>query len=112
MCIWECLFIDSMVFANRRTDRDAANAVLETFRRLLSAVIELRKNKELIVVVDHVDQLSGEPSTSLRKTLQVIQEMMDSRLATKLHYVLVGKPIRENKGFPIVDENTEYHSKL
>ena len=115
MCICACLITDPMVFANRRTDRDAANAALETFRRLLNAVIELRKNKELIVVVDHVDQLSGEPLASLRTTLQVIHEMMDSRLATKLHYVLVGKPIRENKalkGFAIVDDNTEYHNKL
>lgn len=76
MCICACSITDPLVFANRRTDRDAANAALETFRRLLSAVIELRKNKELIVVVDHVDQLSGEPLTSLTTTLQVIQDMM------------------------------------
>ena len=115
ICIWECLRTDPMVFMKNRTDHDARKAVLEAFERLLSAVIDLRKDKELIVVIDHVDQLSGESLSSMIIVLNQLREIMDLPLATKLRYLLVGKVTRENQalqGVVVIDEDTEYHGKL
>ena len=113
MCISNCLRTDSAGFRYHRTDRVAPKATLEVFKRLLIAVIELRNDKELIIMIDHVDQLSGESMQSMRHMLQTLHEIMDSKLATKLRYLLVGKGQKQAlQGIAVVDEDTEYHGKL
>ena len=113
MCIWDCLRIDLTVFKYHQTDRDAPKATLEAFKRLLSAVIELKNDKELVIVIDHVDQLPGESIQSMRQMLQILHGIMDTQLATKLRYLFVGKGQNQAlQGIVVVDEETEYHGKL
>ena len=113
MCIWNCLRTDSTGFTYHRTDRVAPKATLETFKRLLSAVIELRNDKELIIMIDHVDQLPEETIQSMRQILQTLYEIMDSQLATKLRYLFVGEGQKQAlQKIAVVDEDTEYHGKL
>ena len=113
MCMWHCLRTDTTVFTHHRTDRVAPKATLEAFKRLLSAVIELSNNKELIIVIDHVDQLPEESTQSMRHLLQTLHESMDSKLASKLRYLLVGKGQKQAlQGIAVVNEDTEYHGKL
>lgn len=113
MCIWDCLRTDSTVFNYRQTDPVAPNAALEAFGKLLSAVIELRNDRELIIVIDHVDQMPGEFIQSMIQMLQTLHEIMDHQLATKLRYLLVGKGQKKAlQGVVVVDEDTEYHGKL
>ena len=113
ICIWNCLRTDSTGFRYHRTDQVAPKATLEAFKRLLSAVIELRDDKELTIVIDHADQLPGESIQSMRKMLETLHEIMDSQLAAKLRYLLVGEGHNQAlQGIVVVDEDTEYHGKL
>ena len=99
---------DSTGFRYQGTDRVAPKATLEAFKRLLSAVIELRIDKMLIIVIDHVDQLPEESIQSMKQMLQNLLEIMDSQLATKLRYLLVGEgQIKALQGIVVVDEDTE-----
>ena len=91
----------------------APKATLEAFKRLLSAVIELRNDKELVIMIDHVDQLPRESIQSMRHMLQTVHEIMDSQLATKIRYLLVGEGQKQAlQGIFVVDEDTEYHGTL
>ena len=113
MCLWNCLRTDSTGLIYHRTGRAAPKATLETFKRLLSAVIELRDDKELIIMIDHVDQLPGESIQSMRHMLRTLHEIMDSKLAAKLRYLFIGKGQKQAlQGIAVVDEDTEYHGKL
>ena len=113
MCIWDCLRTDSAVFTHDQTDRVAPKATLEAFSRLLCAVIELRNDTELIIVIDHVDQLPGESIKSMRQMLQKLHEIMNNQPSSKLRYLLVGKGQNQALlGIVVVDEDTEYHGKV